>query len=132
MRQGVVFAGVGSPLFTQTDATTAARCRPSSAGIEPFGRWRWRRPTPRPDTFIPGCSWPTFIKLPSRRRSGFAGRTPEVVKHVVSGLAPVGACREGALAALIPTNGNHRYYRVLFQTTPFPTDPIVLRRDLLR
>jgi hypothetical protein len=61
----------------------------------------------------------------------FCGSDAEVVKHVVAGLAPIGACRTGALIALLGREGQDRYVNVLFQTQPYPTDPIVLRRDLL-
>ncbi|MEN6625772.1 MAG: PhnD/SsuA/transferrin family substrate-binding protein [Candidatus Sumerlaeia bacterium] len=75
----------------------------------------------------------------SRPRLWFCGSDTDVVAHVVSGLAPFGACREGALAGtLAPLTKNgatsdslRRHCRVLFQTAPFPTDPILIRDDFL-
>lgn len=60
----------------------------------------------------------------------FCGSDSEVVKHVVSGLAPVGACRQGTLEQLIDEDLRDQAYRILFRTDPFPTDPILLRNDL--
>jgi ABC-type phosphate/phosphonate transport system substrate-binding protein len=68
----------------------------------------------------------------------------EVVKAVLSGLASVGACEAGALdsvlvdAGLVPaglspaafTTERDRWVRVLVETEPVITDPVVLRRTM--
>lgn len=57
----------------------------------------------------------------------FCGSDAEVVKHVISGLVPIGACSEGALQATLPRiEHRDRLYRVLFATDQFPTNPVVL------
>jgi len=61
----------------------------------------------------------------------FCGSDTEVVKHVVSGLADIGACREGALAILPPPAKGRPFYQVLLQSLPTPTDPILVHAELL-
>lgn len=69
----------------------------------------------------------------------YCGSDADVVAQVVSGLAPYGACREAALkstlAAATQTAQTSetiiRYCRVFIQTDTFPTDPILIRADLL-
>ncbi len=63
----------------------------------------------------------------------FCGSDAEVVKHVVAGLAPFGACRKGTVASVLGprTSGpTERFVKVLRETQPFPTDPILVRHDL--
>ncbi len=63
----------------------------------------------------------------------------DVVANVVWGLAPFGAWREGGIAATLAgtadagrsTDSLGRYCRVLLQTARFPTDPILIRDDIL-
>ncbi len=64
----------------------------------------------------------------------FCGSEDEVVKHVVSGLAEIGACSPETLARVgsVQMNGKaYDLYKELFRTDLFPTDPILLRADLM-
>lgn len=64
----------------------------------------------------------------------FCGSEDEVVKHVVSGLAEIGACSPETLARIgsVRASGEaYKLYEELFRTDLFPTDPILLRADLL-
>lgn len=134
-RRGAVIVGPASPLFarkaiTPADLRGALAKAPlavpsidSAAGYlfplltlaaEPYG-------VSRPGQFL------------------FCYSDTDVVANVVSGLAPFGACREGAIAATLAgtadagrsTDSLGRYCRVLLQTARFPTDPILIRDDIL-
>lgn len=64
----------------------------------------------------------------------FCGTEDEVVKHVVSGLAEIGACSPETLArigSVQTSDGAYKLYEELFRTDLFPTDPILLRADLM-
>lgn len=65
----------------------------------------------------------------------FCTTSSEVVKHVISGLANIGACDTQTLEELgeIPAaeGQSRRLYQILFNTDLIPTDPILLRSDLL-
>ena len=125
LRRGVVFAGPASPLFSQANPTPEAIRAAISA--EPLA-------VPSADSAA-GYIYPllTFHQKLGTLGSGrtwFCGNDAEVVKNVVAGLAQIGACREGELAALLPDAPEGKYYRVLLRTDLFPTDPILLRRGL--
>lgn len=58
----------------------------------------------------------------------FYGAPEEVVKAVVSGLTPVGACEESVLEEVVASLGNTRVsdlVRVLAKTPPVVTDPVL-------
>ena len=132
MRRGVVFVGPACALFERADVTDAD----VRALLE-----RARLAVPTADSAA-GYIYPRLAlrEAPWRvEQPGgflFCGNDDEVVKHVVSGLVEVGACREGApehiLARSVTGAPDERpYYRILFRTDPFPTDPILLRKELL-
>lgn len=60
----------------------------------------------------------------------FCGSAPEVVKHVIAGLAEIGACEMPVLESLGKA-GETQLYHILFASDPIPTDPILLRLDLM-
>jgi ABC-type phosphate/phosphonate transport system substrate-binding protein len=126
LRRGVVIAGRASPLFGQSKADPAT-LHAALAGA-PLA-------VPSSDSAA-GYIYPT-LKLAQDyglSRPGqywFGGADAEVVKNVVAGMAPLGACREGELEALLPGAAEGRYCRILFRTDQFPTDPIVLRAELV-
>ncbi len=127
-RQGVVFAGLSSRLMKQTALTSLTT--PLLRDIlthEPLA-------VPSADSAA-GYIYPRVQMESSygvsKPEIWFCGTDAEVVKHVVSGLVPLGACRMDTLIALAGPSEKSRYYRILFQTPPIPTDPIVLRRELL-
>ncbi len=68
------------------------------------------------------------------RSPEFCGSSASVVKHVVSGLIPIGASDMRTLRALgtQPSEAGPRVplYQVLFETQRIPTDPLLLRADL--
>ena len=130
MRQGVLIQGPASPLFESANPSTEALAKAFAAS--PLA-------VPSADS-APGFIFPRLTLLVdfSLRQPGefwFCGSDGEVVKHVLTGLAPFGACREGALDAVrreagIASAELPSYLRVLFKTAAFPTDPILLRGDL--
>lgn len=129
LRQGVVFVGPASRYFNVRGELNAgdiasalkgqAIAVPSedSAAGYVYPRWRMAR----------------NYELSDDVQYLFCGSDEEVVKHVVSGLVGVGACREAALSGLTSygESAQRARYRVLFTTDPFPTDPIVFRDGLL-
>ena len=132
LRRGVVFAGPDSPLFDSNPPP----------GREDF-EFLANQPLAVPYNFsIAGYIYPRAQLKRKAEEYGlappifrFCGSDEEVVKHVVSGLLPVGACRQGALMSLLPEvkdqgEENNPYFRILMKTTPYPTDPILLLDDL--
>jgi ABC-type phosphate/phosphonate transport system substrate-binding protein len=134
LRRGVVIVGPSSPFFTRhplpyAEVGKAIGNSPLAVvSIDSAAGYLFPLLTlsaPPYNVTRPGQTW-------------FCGSDTDVVSHVVSGLAPFGACREGALAATLAplAKANHttdtlsRYCRVVFQTAPFPTDPILIRGDL--
>lgn len=126
MRRGVVFAGPASALFNPQVELT------SEAIHDELAR-QWLA-VPSSDSaagyILPRLQLSLRYHLESPAGFLFCGSDAEVVKHVVSGLTPVGACREGALRELIPVQDASGYYRVLFETIYYPTDPIVVSNRL--
>jgi ABC-type phosphate/phosphonate transport system substrate-binding protein len=127
LRRGVVFAGRAAKGLLGPDAPKPGVVREALANA-PLA-------VPSADSAA-GYIYPLLKMMQDGSRGGagkcrFCGSDAETVKNVVAGLAPLGACREGELEALLPGAGDSgRYYRVLFRTDPFPTDPIVLRSAL--
>lgn len=124
-RKGVVFAGPASSLY-ETGNLNALRlviqdlvmavAHPASA-----------------TTFIYPQLYmlDNFQKLP--REFLFCDTSAEVVKHVLSGLAPIGACDPRTLEELgTGLRGGEpvRLYRILFYTQELPTDPVLLHTSL--
>ncbi len=64
----------------------------------------------------------------------FCGSSEEVVKYVVNGLVDIGACDRDTLDAVCrsycPDVEPHTQARILFETPPAPTSPIVIRAAL--
>jgi hypothetical protein len=126
LRQGVIFVGLASPLMhvdnltseaIQAELIQSALAVPSSDSAAGY--------------VYPRVQMARTYGVAQPAAFWFCGSDAEVVKHVVTGLARVGACREGTLDALLGKQARRRYVNVLFQTLLYPTDPIVLRRDLL-
>lgn len=131
LRRGVVIMGPASPLFSRESPSIADLRK--SISTSPFV-------VPSIDSAA-GYLFP-LLTMSARygiSRPGdfwYCGSDADVVAHVASGLAPYGACRKGALAATLmqtprTTDSLSRYCRVLLETAPFPTDPILIRNDLL-
>ncbi|MCE5231528.1 phosphate/phosphite/phosphonate ABC transporter substrate-binding protein [bacterium] len=135
LRRGVVIVGPSSPLFTKQPlkepelARAIANSPLAVVSIDSAAGYLFPLLTlsaPPYNVSRPGQTW-------------FCGSDTDAVSHVVSGLAPFGACREGALAATLGSiaKANHttdtlsRYCRIVLKTAPFPTDPILIRGDLL-
>ena len=123
LRRGVIIAGPESPLFGET--------RPSSGSLrQAFVALPLAVPS---DYSAAGYFYPQLIMraemgLERPREYWFCGTDAEVVKHVVAGLADLGACREGAVADLLGEDSS-RFVQVLRRTEPFPTDPVLLREE---
>jgi ABC-type phosphate/phosphonate transport system substrate-binding protein len=125
LRQGVVIAGRGSELFSMESISTAtlrhALANSPLAVASSDSAASYVYPTLKLNQQYllngPGQYW-------------FCGSESEVIKNVVAGLAPLGACREGELAALLPATPDERYYKLLFHSDQFPTDPILVREEL--
>lgn len=126
-RQGVIFAGPSCPLFNQK--------------AEPTPKEDLRRLFTRVPLAVPsadsaaGYLSPRYVMvkelgLQTILTPLFCGSDAEVVKHVVSGMVEVGACRMEVLKELIPEHPES-FYHILSRTVPMPTDPILLRRQLL-
>lgn len=64
----------------------------------------------------------------------FCGSSEEVVKYVVSGLVDIGACDadslDTVLAAYVPGTPVDQMARILFETPPAPTSPVLMREEL--
>jgi len=64
----------------------------------------------------------------------FCGSSEEVVKYVVSGLVDTGACESETFHTVLktscPDTPEGDLARILFETAPAPTDPIVIRSSL--
>jgi len=64
----------------------------------------------------------------------FCGSSEEVVKYVVSGIVNIGACEREAfyniLEKSVPGIPGERLARILIETPPAPTNPIVIRSSL--
>lgn len=58
----------------------------------------------------------------------------EVTKAVISGLADVGTCEEGAMIETLNASGisdrQQEFTRVILRSSPVPTDPVVVHPDL--
>lgn len=127
-RQGVVFAGPGSPLFGVKNADKAL----IRAELE---RERMAVPEFHSET---GYIYPRLEIY--NRFSGihplgplFCRSAPNVVKHVVSGLANIGACDARVLATMLgdaQAKGELRGCTELFRTKNIPTGPVLLRGSL--
>ncbi len=125
LRRGVVFVGPTCPLFKTNEITSEAK-----RGLLAHSLMA----VPSADS-IAGYVYPRlymsqYLNLAEPGGFLFCGSDAEVVKHVVSGLAPLGACRKGALELLLPADKPEQYFKVLFETLPFPTDPILLHNNL--
>lgn len=130
LRRGVVFAGPASDLFHLNGEPTDEQLRAALA----------RSPLAVPSSYsAAGYIYPTLTMRQSMGLSGpagywFAGSDGEVVKNVIAGLAPLGACRDGEIEALLAAQNVpgsvDQYVRILFRTDQFPTDQIVVRADL--
>lgn len=124
-RQGVVFIGPSCPLFTH-ESLDKAEIRDlllhSSLAV------------PSADSAA-GYIAPRYKLLKDyglqKAKFLFCGSDADVVKHVISGLADVGACREGELSQLLPQKSAFPFYRIIIKTDPVPTDPILIDQDSL-
>ncbi|MCH8333122.1 PhnD/SsuA/transferrin family substrate-binding protein [Candidatus Sumerlaeota bacterium] len=124
-RRGVVFAGPSSSLYEEGNLDALrlviqdlvmAVAHPTSA-----------------TTFIYPQLYmlDNFQKLP--REFLFCDTNAEVVKHVLSGLAPIGACDLRTLEELgtgLRGEETVKLYRILFYTQELPTDPVLLHASL--
>jgi ABC-type phosphate/phosphonate transport system substrate-binding protein len=120
-RRGVVIYGPGCQLFTRKDMNEKELIKllkesplavPSfySAAGYIFPQIKMGRDM---GNISPGETW-------------FCGSDTEVVEHVITGLVPFGACREGALKQVLQENKLDSYCTIWWQTKPFPTDPVLL------
>lgn len=124
-RRGVIFAGPGCFLFSKwpTDEariaqTMAAIGRESIAVSDSYSAASYIYPRLRiADEY-------STLTL---RGALFCKSETSVVKHVVAGLANIGACDVQTLADM----SAYRYCRELLRTDPIPTDPILMRVDIL-
>ncbi|MCX7017020.1 MAG: PhnD/SsuA/transferrin family substrate-binding protein, partial [Candidatus Sumerlaeota bacterium] len=129
-RQGVIFVGPTSPLFHE-EATTATL----------------RRVLAESEFAVPsahdaaGLLFPILALAdefgipPKQLRLRFCGSSREVVKHVVSGLAEIGACDSATLdrwladqAQGLPLGSLVRELPIPMR--PVPTDPVIVRGSL--
>jgi hypothetical protein len=126
-RSGVVFVGPASELW-EIAHPTAEQIR---AEIE-------RAPIAVEDSYsATGYIYPRLKLLhdfPNLRPRGFlfCGSDASVIKHVVAGLAAVGACEAGWFPLSVePTGASFPLMKDLFRTDRIPTDPILIHVDLM-
>jgi hypothetical protein len=129
-RRGVILAGPSSPLFQLPELNSPAAREQLRAEL---------RRGPLAVTWSEGAAGYIFPRLLLARLNGpsarpqflFCGPDAEVIKAVVSGLVPLGACRKGEIDLLLPREERNHYVRELMETDYFPTDPVLLRNELL-
>ncbi len=136
LRRGVIFAGAGSKLFQTLRAKHAA-------GPERDALIK-KALTQGPIAFTwaqnaAGYIFPRLklahdfgigTQIPFAQSPLFCGSDAEVVKTVVSGIAPLGACRKGEIATLLPDPTlRSQCVEELLETDLFPTDPILVRQE---
>ncbi len=127
--KGVIFAGVSSPLFPGPDPTsllTQFLSREEIAMVSSYSAAGYVYPCLKLAAF-------TSNTLPGRIR--FCGSAEEVVKNVVAGSVGLGACEAGVIEEVFRQNGiereRERLVRVILETDPIPTDPVVVRSGWL-
>lgn len=128
MREGSVFVGRGSALYGKRPTDEEIRNFISRGGLAVSDsnsaagyiytqiKMAERFNQLRPESFI------------------FSGNSSEAVKYVLSGLVEAGACETQVLKSVgtVKTDrGEQQLYQVLFTTDAIPTDPILMRIDLL-
>lgn len=125
-RKAKVFAGPSSELWSvpPTDAAIRRELESSEFAVSDFYS-------------AAGYIFPT-IEIWTRfgirpRNPLFCRSSSEVAKHVISGLSPIGACESRIVEKLgAPGEGSSkRLYKELFETGRIPSDPILLRSDLM-
>jgi len=129
-RQGVIFVGPTSPLFRQAPTTaTLSRVLAENEFAVPSAY------------DAAGFHYPClaladeFGVSPRQLRLRFCGSSREVVKHVVSGLAAIGACDSAALdhwlAEAVPNLPlEDIVWPLPISMRPIPTDPVIVRQSL--
>lgn len=129
LRKGVVFTGKNSPLFSMGELTKEAVGSHISS---------------HPMAFVSAHNATGYVypRLAVWRKYGvrepgdiiFCGSSEEVVKYVVNGLVDIGACDsatfETVLKSSYPDLEPDVFARVLFETPPAPTSPVVIRSSL--
>ena len=126
-RRAAIFVGPANPLWG-TEPTHAEIRREISRG----------RMAVSDANSAGGYIYPRFMLLEEfgglRPEFQFCGTGPEVIKHVISGLVPVGAARIQVIeeygAHTLPNGKRVELVQTLITTGLFPTDPILIRRDL--
>ncbi|MBI3737128.1 PhnD/SsuA/transferrin family substrate-binding protein [Candidatus Sumerlaeota bacterium] len=126
-RKGVIFIGPRSPLWKSTPTPEEIRAeleRSRIAVADSYSATGYIYPQIKIRAQFPG------IKT---RGPLFCRSETEVIKHVVSGLAAVGACDMNVLETTLGGKGTEggKFYQELFTTDRIPADPILLRRNLL-
>lgn len=128
-RQGALFVGPSSPLWAgqpTDEAIRAELARSPLALADAYSAAAHVYPILKVSEKFPGLTLPSPI---------FCRSSAEVLKHVVSGLAGVGACEtrllEGPLGVAVAPGGSRKpLVRELLRLNPIPTDPVLLRGDL--
>lgn len=129
LRKGAVIMGKSCPLFTlDNPAPEKIRAHISSnpmVFVSPFNAAGY---------IYPRAALRRRFDVADPRDIIFAGSSEEVVKFVISGLVPIGACETEAIDAVLKSaaisESKERLIRILFEAPPAPTDPIVLRDAL--
>lgn len=127
--RGIFLAGAGSPLFRREPdppLLTSLAETGDFACVSSFSAAGYTYPLLKIADL-------TSNTIP--RRIVFCDSSEEVIKHVISGVAPWGACEEAALAPVLEQSGiageRDRIVRVVLETDPIPSDPVLLRRRYL-
>jgi ABC-type phosphate/phosphonate transport system substrate-binding protein len=123
--KGIVFVNNRSPLFTASQPLQLLAGRLAAGPVAMVSSYS-----------AAGYVYPslklaahTSSTLPSRIL--FCGSSEEVVKHVINGVSEIGACDAGVLEEVLRQGGiagrQDELVRVILETDPIPTDPVVFR-----
>lgn len=133
LRRGVIFVGPTHPLFSQAAEGASVQSVLEAKDQAPFAVVQSQD--------LAGYVAPLLWLKDQQPEASAAEQQflwcrsgEEVVKSVVSGLAPVGACEERELVVTLREwnleEREKELVRVIARTTPIPANPVLLRNDL--
>ncbi|PKO19999.1 hypothetical protein CVU37_00560 [candidate division BRC1 bacterium HGW-BRC1-1] len=121
---GVIFVNNRSPLFHAEAPVEMLPELLASSQIAMVGSYS------APGYVYPCLKLAAYTSGTLPRRIRFCGSSEEVVKTVINGLAPMGACDTGAIESVLAAQGltgqHDQLVRVILQTDPIPASPVVM------
>lgn len=121
---GVIFVNNRSSLFAAADPAAELPALLGDVEIAMVGSYS------APGYVYPCLKLAAYTGGALPRRIRFCGSSEEVVKAVINGVTPIGACDAGAIEAVLERHGladrRADLVRVVLQTDPIPTPPVVV------